>query len=857
MDAKMFKILVHLILMMPFSSLAQIYDDFSDGDFTDNPRWSGTESLFIVNSACQLQLNADGAGEAFLFCEEDVSDEVEDGDFEWRFWLREAFSPSGNNFSDVYLCDKYFIRFGEAGNNDVVDLHRVDGDAAVSVCRGTDTFIASSFSAFFKVTRNSKGEWKIFVDKKGNNDYLIEAQCVDNTYEPVGNFGIKIKYSASNSKKVYLDDVYAGPLIIDSEAPCLKDVIVLKYNKLGLDFNEPVDPVFALVAENYHLDNNVGTPMYAEYNGSNRSSLILSFSKTIQEGVNYTLTINKIQDLSGNLSENISHGFVHYNLHENDVVINEIMANPEPSAGLPPYEYVELYNTTDHDIKMKDWIFVIGNSEKTITQDITIRANGFIILCKEESVPFLSEYGDCVGFTSFSIPNSGSFFSLFGFHKLLIFDLSFDISWYRDKNKSNGGWSLEQIDPHSPCLGAVNWRASCDKEGGTPGRINSVNGDVSLTPDIDYINVLSSNSIEVVFNQKMDTLSLANTDNYTIVEFDAHPYKAKPSKDKKSVTLFFQQEFLFHKFHKILVFGSNCSGVPVLDGCSYAFGVPDEAEGGDVVINEILFDPISPAADYVEIYNKSDKIFNINRLKLGVVKSSYPNPPDTTLKKICSEGRQLMPGSYLLLTTTPDVIGVQYECPSDNFIAMKSFPSYPKSGATVLLCFDDKIVDFMSYSKDLHYPLLTETKGVALERISPDISSSDSENWHSAAAPLYGTPGYRNSVFIENISENLDIEIYPPVFSPDGDGFNDVTTINLTCFQNGFTAKIIIFDSQGRFVRDLVNCQNIAYQSRFVWNGLDETGRKVPSGIYVVYVEVFDTQGNIKRFKKAVVVAEK
>lgn len=163
----------------------------------------------------------------------------------------------------------------------------------------------------------------------------------------------------------------------------------------------------------------------------------------------------------------------------------------------------------------------------------------------------------------------------------------------------------------------------------------------------------------------------------------------------------------------------------------------------------------------------------------------------------------------------------------------------------------------MSYSKDLHYPLLTETKGVALERISPDISSSDSENWHSAAAPLYGTPGYRNSVFIENISENLDIEIYPPVFSPDGDGFNDVTTINLTCFQNGFTAKIIIFDSQGMFVRDLVNCQNIAYQSRFVWNGLDENGKKVPSGIYVVYVEVFDTQGNIKRFKKAVVVAEK
>ena len=857
MDAKMFKNLIYLILIVPFYGFAQVTDDFSDGDFTANPMWIGTESLFVVNSNKQLQLNAEEAGEAWLFCEEEVSTGVENGEYEWHFWLREAFSPSGNNFSDVYLCDRYFVRFGEAGSNDVVDLQRVDGCENVSVCRGTDTFIASSFSAFFKVTRDSDGNWKIFVDKDGNGDYRLETQGVDNTYEPFGNFGIKAKYSGSNSKKVYLDDVYAGPLIVDSEAPCLNEIIVLKYNKLELDFNEPVDAVYALSAENYHLDNQIGVPMYAEYNGNNRSSLILSFSKTIQEGVNYTLTINKIQDVSGNLSENVSSTFIFYNLHENDVVINEIMADPEPSVGLPPYEYVELYNTTDHDINMKDWTFVIGTSEKTITRDITIEAEGFIILCKEESVPFLSEYGDCVGFTSFSIPNSGSLFSLYGFHKFLVFELDFNKSWYRDNEKSDGGWSLEQIDPHSPCLEAANWRASCDKNGGTPGAVNSVVGEITIAPDIDYVNVLSSNSIEVVFNQKMDSLSLANTDNYTIVEFNAHPYLVQPSKDKKSATLLFQQEIIFHKFHKILVFGSNCSGVPVLDGCSCVFGIPEEAVGGDVVINEILFDPISPAADYVELYNKSDKTFNINRLRLGVVKSSFPNLPDTTLKTICSEGRQLMPGSYLLLTTTPDVIGYQYECPTDNFITMKSFPSYPNGGATVLLCFGDEIIDCMSYSDDSHYPLLTETKGVALERVSPDISSWDSDNWHSAAAPLYGTPGYQNSVFIENTSEEADIEISPPVFSPDGDGFDDITTINLSCFQNDFTAKIIIFDSHGMFVRDLVNCQNIASQSRFVWNGLDENGKIVPSGIYVVFTEVFDTQGNIKRFKKAVVVAEK
>ena len=857
MDAKMFKLLAYLLLMMPLAGLAQVYEDFSDGDFTSNPRWFGTDGLFVVNGNNQLQLSADAAGDACLYCDYDVSNDVENGEFEWRFWLKEAFAPSTKNFSDVYLCDKYFVRFGEAGSNDVVDLQRVDDNGTISVCRGHDPFIATSFSAFFKVTRDRDGNWTILVDKVGNGDYHTEAQGVDNTYEPSGNFGIKITFTASNAQKVFLDDIYAGPLIIDSEAPCLDTIIVLKYNKLELDFNEPVDEVFALDADNYNIDHQIGKPMYAEYNGNNRSSIILSYSKTIEEGVNYTLNINNIQDLAGNIAEDIQYTFIYYDVHDNDIVINEIMADPEPVVGLPSKEYIELYNTTDHSICLKNWVLQIGKSEKTITQDIHICSKGFIILCKEDAVPSLSEYGDCVGFSSFSIPNSGSLISLFSDIGKKIHNLVFGITWYRDADKSDGGWSLEQIDPHSPCLGAENWRASCDKRGGTPGALNSVDDYNFIAPDIDYVNVLSSNSIEVVFNQNMDMYSLSNAENYTIVEFNSHPHTTIPSQDDyKSVTLSFSQSFLVSGFYKLLIFGSsNCSGIPVLDGCGCVFGIPNEADGGDVVINEILFDPISPAADYVELYNNSDKVFNISDFKLGVVKTSFPNPPDTTIKEITSEHRQLFPRQYLLLTTTPDVIGAQYECSTENFITMKAFPSYPNNGAGVLLFYDNKVIDFMDYSEDLHYPLLTETKGVALERVNPESSSADPENWHSAAAPLYGTPGYKNSVYIENTDNDDSVEITPEVFSPDGDGYNDVTTINLSVFENDYTAKIMIFDSQGKYVKNLVPGQSIASQNRFIWNGLDENGRIVPAGIYIVFIEMFDIQGDIKRFKKAVVVA--
>lgn len=858
MDAKMLKILAYLILMSPLCVAAQVIEDFSDGDFTDNPKWSGSESIFMVNADNQLQLNDNTAGNAWLFCEQNIAEGVSDGAFEWHFWLREAFSPSSKNYSDVYLCDNYFLRFGEAGSDDVVDLQRVGDGTTVSVCRGTDTFIASSFSSFFKVTRDAHGIWKVYIDKIGNEDYTLEAQGVDDTYEPTGKFGIKITYSASNAKKVYLDDIYAGAFIIDTEPPRLKNVIVLKYNKLELDFNEPVDEHYALDANNYSVDNEIGNPMYAEFNGSNHTSIILSYSKTIEENVDYTLTINKIQDISGNLADNIHHTFNHYTIHENDIVINEIMADPEPAVGLPSYEYVELYNTTNHAINLKDWTLNIGSSEKIITQDIDIQANNYLILCKEEAIPFLSEYGECVGFTSFSIPNSGSLFLLFEFHKFLVFELDFNQSWYRDNEKSDGGWSLEQIDPHSPCLEAENWHASRDSKGGTPGERNSVYAENIIAPDIDYVNVLSPNSIEIVFNQKMMSSSLENTDNFFINEIQSHPYLNVPSQDnKKSVTLVFQQQ-LGNSFYKVSVFDSkNCTGIPVLDGCNSTFGIPGRAVWGDVVINEILFDPISPAADYVEIYNKSDKALNISDLKLGVIKSSFPNPPDTTIKKITDEHRQILPNQYLLLTTTPETISTQYECSDKNFLKMSALPSYPNSGATVALFFDDTIIDFMSYSDDSHYPLLAETKGVALERVSPYISSTEPDNWHSAAAPLYGTPGYQNSVFVENHDAEADVEIFPPVFSPDGDGFDDVTTLNFANLDNDYTAKILIFDAHGKLVKNLVNCRNIASKGSFVWNGLDDNGHVVPAGIYVVFIELFDTQGDIIRFKKAVVVAVK
>ena len=55
-----------LFLILHFVASAQVFDDFSDGDFTSGPEWRGTDTSFIVNSNKQLQSAATSAGESWL-----------------------------------------------------------------------------------------------------------------------------------------------------------------------------------------------------------------------------------------------------------------------------------------------------------------------------------------------------------------------------------------------------------------------------------------------------------------------------------------------------------------------------------------------------------------------------------------------------------------------------------------------------------------------------------------------------------------------------------------------------------------------------------------------------------------------
>ena len=101
------------------------------------------------------------------------------------------------------------------------------------------------------------------------------------------------------------------------------------------------------------------------------------------------------------------------------------------------------------------------------------------------------------------------------------------------------------------------------------------------------------------------------------------------------------------------------------------------------------------------------------------------------------------------------------------------------------------------------------------------------------------------------------IGIEPSVFSPDGDGIDDNCLITYRLDKSGITMNAYLFNVEGQLVRHLVKGELAGQEGGFVWNGMDSQGSRVPLGVYVIIVEVFDMDGMVKKYKKAVVVASR
>ena len=853
------KFLIILGLFISTISIAQIQDNFNDGNFSSNPSWTGTTSNFNVNSSNQLQSNASSAGIAYLSTSHNLNSFDSK---EWRFWVKLSLSPSTNNFARIYLTsvnsdlsinpDGYYLQLGESGSKDAVRLMKSENGIATEICSGMSGQIAKSFAIGIRVIRNGNNEWKLYVDPSGGENFTAFAIGSDSTQITGTNVGFYCKYTVSNATKFYFDNLYVGNEILDLTPPKIVSTTVIYERQVDILFDQPLDTTSSQIISNYSISPSISVTSVVQ-EATNPSLVHLSLSSPLQNGIDYSLTTNSIADNSGNYSSAQTSHFS-YLIEENpilgDVVISEFMVDPTPSMGLPEVEYIEIYNRSNKYFNLQGWKIGDASGDGTIDKS-WLKPGEYKILCSTSSI---SNFQNSIVATNFpSYNNSGDDIVLKNLDGKIIDKVSYTDGWYNDEEKKQGGYSLERINLMMPCFNQSNWNASNSQKGGTPGIINSIN---NSTPDINppfIINSMIESDNKVIFNfsEGMDSLSLMNAPisinpNLTILS------KSVFSHFPTQLSIDFSDSILGSKEYTIsLKAVSDCS-LNTTD-LTFPFTRPETAEKGDVIINEILFDPLTGGSDFIELHNKSSKLIDLKNWNLA----NFEKGEIANLKPI-STNFNLKSGEFIVITADSNFQKLQYPSSNTGHFIQSLLPNYNTDSSSVCLLFNGELMDKVSYTKEWNFTLLDDSKGKSLERISANENSNVPTNWHTAAESVnFATPGRINSQNYK-FESNGDFEFSSKTMSPDNDGFEDVLQVMYKMKSVGMIGTFSIYDATGRLIKTLFKNDLLATEGSFSWDGITNEQVKAPIGTYVGILESFDADGGTTFTKrKAFVVAAK
>lgn len=647
----------------------------------------------------------------------------------------------------------------------------------------------------------------------------------------------------------------------DLEAPQFTDVKFINPGTLLLLFNEELAPASATKAANYTIQPNPGIQLISSID----DTVLINLKEDLQSLQTYSITVSGLEDIFGNAmnTETQELRFVNFSaVGPSDIVINELLYIPAV-GGVP--EFIELYNLTDKNFDLSEWIIGDAAGTATLPMGAELLADGYLVLTKDAD--FSGTINNGLFVPNFpSLNNSGDIVFLRSPQNHVIDSLNYASYWGGDKT----GHSLERMDPYSASNDPSNWSTGKEATGNTAGTRNSVYQPDLLPPVIIFAKEISGNLIQVQFNEFITltpdlTFHLDNTP-LSVREF--HPSRAN--------SILLEPFSAKTKFSSKILRGSNLSDIK--GNISEAVDVPlaQELKPGDLVVNEIMYNPLSNSEDNIADQSEYIELRNIRDYAVSLEGISIHDAPDEnneirSLLPVNTEYRWVPAQGVVLIYADEEPIFGQSKTARFFGLADEGVPnalridrstlSLASTGDAVFLTnYSGITIDSVFYGDSWHNPNLLDTRGIALERISPTGPGNDASNWSSSIGALGGTPGSENSIYqLQNESPVLPgISFSPNPFSPDDDGNDDHLFINYKLDEPDYLLKARIYDRYGRLVRMLANGQPAGFEGSLIWDGRKNDGSSNRIGIYIVVLEAFNSaQGKNMAFKKTLVLARR
>jgi Lamin Tail Domain len=847
--------LIFIIVILLFVKIAQaqVQDDFSDGDFLNNPTWSGSDSIFTINNG-KLKLQAYPiAAKAHLSTPSPAIHNAS-----WEFYVQIDVNPSSTNYARVYIVSDqpdltkplngYYVMVGNTA--DEVSLYRQTGSTSTKIINGRDGRVnTTSVAIKIKVIRDASANWQLFSDSTGT--FVQEDSTINDATHTVSSFlGVSCTYTATRSDKFWFDDfVVTGTPIPDLTPPTLLSIESITQNSLIVNFSDVLQLASAETPSNYSLNNTIGTVSSAILQPDNKSVLLNFLPLT--NGLTYTVQVSGVQDVEGNVMLPASLDFLFFipqTVNAKDIIVTEFMADPSPVVGLPESEFVELFNRSTNPVNLQGWKLTDGTTQAVLPNYILMPSSHCVIAPSTTAGLFSS----AIGVSNFpSLNNAGDNIIVKDPAGLRIDSITYSQSWYHSDEKKDGGWSLEIVDPENLCEEENNWTSSENTNGGTPGSQNSVfasNPDVT-PPFVESAIIASPSKLEISFNEKLDGSFQANASVDPIVNFSSIIY----STSLRKITLNTVDAFQPSTTYTLTL--SNIFDCPgnALASTPIQLILPEATGPNDIRINEILFNPKTGGVDFVEVFNNSNKHISLKKWSVANWAENLVVSP----KEIENQNLVIAPKSFFVFTSDPLILKAHYPRTIENVCITSSLPSFPDDeGSVAMVDSLGNVIDYFLYSDNDHVIFLKDKEGVSLERVSIQAPTNDANNWRSASqAENFATPGYKNSASTDgSVVTEGEVVVEPEIFSPQV-APNDFTKVSYRFEQSGYVANASVYDQQGRVIKSLANNEVLGTEGFFRWDGDRDDGGRARAGYYVVWMEVFNVEGQVSTFRKRVVVA--
>lgn len=513
-----------------------------------------------------------------------------------------------------------------------------------------------------------------------------------------------------------------------------------------LHFSEPV--LGACTATAY-LSATFGRPDEVQCaTGEPVAEVVVRWSSSPPLGVADTVRLSDVRDVAGNaLALSLTTLGRPAAVHAGSIVLNEFLYSPDP------IEFVELYNRSNTLLDLLELRLSDDRLGRVvISPSSSLIGPGEFVVLVRDAVAFRNTFPEAIGMGVAGFPALNNTVDAIILHTaagLTVDSLTYSSSW------GPSGRSLERIDPAAPSR-ANNFAPSEHLSGATPGFVNTRYHPDLTGPRLLRAEMRSPTLLTLHFDEPVATAPLPE-----VRAGGALGEVATDSQHSQRLNVTFADLSGVTELHVGTVFD-------VLGNASTPgrFPLARLAEAGELVVNELHFDPVTLLGDslpqqpeWMELLNASPHFLSLSDLFITGDASPTTGLVDTF--RIQATSPVLAPGAFALIYQrhSSDVD------PRTQSRLKTAYPALPTHDSTLVLIpvtqvtsgglrlsgkrlrleRPGHVMDNVAYSPAWVDGSRARTRGYSLERLHPALPAENPLSWATSRDPEGGTPGRTNS----------------------------------------------------------------------------------------------------------------